>query len=83
MTEDQERSIHQYLNRELTSAHVAGRKTQETCRFRRNFFRRYSAGEIPEILSQWKLAEHIRVSCYEPIVVTADGLWRPNGERRV
>jgi hypothetical protein len=81
MTEEQEEVVWAFLKAELKSAPAAGRRVQETCRIEPDFFRRFTAEQIPEILRRWKLVETIQRSQDAPVVVTADGLWRQDGTR--
>jgi hypothetical protein len=79
MTEEQEKVVWAFLNAELKS--VAGRRVENTCRIEPDFFRRFTAEDIPGILRRWKLVETIQRSPDAPVVVTADGLWRQDGTR--
>jgi|SoiMethySBSTD1v2_1073268.scaffolds.fasta_scaffold36591_4 hypothetical protein len=74
MTDEQEKAAWIYVDTEVTATHRAGRHTQDLCSFTEDFFARYSAADVPQVLRKWNLAERIRLSPERRVVVTAEGI---------
>ena len=78
MTVEQEEAVERYMDRLVDSGIADARTVQDMCQFRSDFFAKIPAEAIPKTLQAWNLAERIRSSPDEPVVVTANGVkWLP------
>jgi hypothetical protein len=73
-TDEQQRTLWNYIEAEISPRDRAARQTPELCRVTPGFFAAFAADEIAPVLRKWKLADRIRSSAALPVVLTADGI---------